>query len=268
METKKEKVRLRTPLTYYGGKQQLLKEILLHVPKHELYCEPFCGGAAVFFGKEPSKVEVINDTNREVINFYKVVQNDFVSLEKEVRISLCSRLLHDDAYVIFTHPHMFSEIKRAWAVWVLANQSVNAIITNSWGYERKSGKTTLRISNKREAFTEDLAIRIQNVQIECADANYIIRSRDFADAFFYVDPPYVGTCMGHYDGYSEDDYRKLLTTLSGIEGKFLLSSFPTDILKEFTVKNGWYTKEIEMRCSASKIGKRKIEVLTANYPLK
>ncbi|HRS68514.1 MAG TPA: DNA adenine methylase, partial [Paludibacteraceae bacterium] len=66
MEIKKEKVRLRTPLTYYGGKQQLLKEILTQVPKHELYCEPFCGGAAVFFGKEPAKVEVINDTNREV----------------------------------------------------------------------------------------------------------------------------------------------------------------------------------------------------------
>lgn len=51
METKKEKVSLRTPLTYYGGKQQLCKEILHQIPQHQLYCEPFCGGAAVFFGK-------------------------------------------------------------------------------------------------------------------------------------------------------------------------------------------------------------------------
>lgn len=196
------------------------------------------------------------------------MQNDFVSLEKEVRITLNSRKQHDDAWVIFNNPHMFSEIKRAWAVWVLANQSINAILDNSWGYERKSGKTTLRITNKRDAFTEELAIRLQNVQIECADARYVIRSRDWEEAFFYVDPPYIGTCMGHYDGYSEDDYDALLRTLGNIKGKFLLSSFPTDILKEHTKLNGWYTKEIEMRCSASKVGKRKIEVLTANYPLK
>ena len=56
-------------------------------------------------------MEVLNDTNREIINFYKVVQNDFVSLEKEVRISLHSRSMHNDAYAIYTNPHLFNEVK-------------------------------------------------------------------------------------------------------------------------------------------------------------
>lgn len=145
----KEKVSLRTPLTYYGGKQQLCKTILTLIPQHKLYCEPFCWGAAVFFGKQPSETEVINDTNREVINFYKVVQNDFVSLEKEVRISLHSRILHNDAHVIFNNPHLFSEIKRAWAVWVLANQSMNGILTNCWSFERVGHKMSAKIQNKK-----------------------------------------------------------------------------------------------------------------------
>ncbi len=262
---KKIKVLLRPPLTYYGGKQQLCKTILELIPEHDLYCEPFCGGAAVFFGKGPSKVEVINDTNKEVINFYKVVQDDFVSLEKMVRITLHSRLQHNDAWVVFNNPHMFNEIKRAWAVWLLANQSINSILTGSWGYERTDNKISLKVKNKKEAFTEDLAIRLQNVQIECADANYIIRSRDFEKAFFYVDPPYINSCQGHYDGYSEDDYDKLLYTLSQIKGKFCLSSFPSDILDKYIQKHGWQTRQIEMRCSASKKQKRKIEVLTTNY---
>ncbi len=107
------KIRLRTPITYYGGKQKLATKIVSVIPKHNLYCEPFVGGAAVFFTKVASPVEVINDTNRELMNFYRVVKDDFVSLEKEIRISLHSRDLHRKASVIYNNPHMFSEIKRA-----------------------------------------------------------------------------------------------------------------------------------------------------------
>lgn len=263
----KEKILLRTPITYYGGKQKMCQMILELIPEHTLYCEPFCGGAAVFFGKKKSKVEVLNDTNKELINFYKVVQNDFVSLEKEIRITLHSRTMHSDAYAIYQNPHLFNEIKRAWALWVLANQSHTSIIGNSWGYERQTNKISLKTQNKKEAFTEDLAIRMQNVQIECADACYIIQSRDFEDAFHYVDPPYVGACQGHYDGYTDMDFDKLLDTLSKIKGKFLLSSYPNENLNKYVKEFKWHLKEIEMNCSASSLRKKKIEVLTANFPI-
>jgi len=84
---------MRPPFSYYGGKQTLAPEIVKLFPEHNLYCEPFCGGAAVFFQKpkDISGVEVLNDTNQELINFFRVCQNDFVSLEKEIRISLHSR---------------------------------------------------------------------------------------------------------------------------------------------------------------------------------
>ena len=65
---------MKTPITYYGGKQSMLSIILPMIPEHNLYCEPFFGDGAVFFTKEPSKIEVINDTNREVVNFYRVAQ--------------------------------------------------------------------------------------------------------------------------------------------------------------------------------------------------
>lgn len=60
---------MKTPITYYGGKQRLLKYILPLIPKHTLYAEPFTGGGAVFFEKEPSDIEVINDTNKALITF-------------------------------------------------------------------------------------------------------------------------------------------------------------------------------------------------------
>lgn len=123
--------RLKTPISYYGGKQRLAEKIISLIPAHGLYCEPFVGGAAVFFSKEPSDIEVLNDTNRELINFYKVVQQDFVGLEKEIRISLHSRDLHRKASVIYNNPDMFSEIKRAWAVWLLSTQCFSAQIDAS-----------------------------------------------------------------------------------------------------------------------------------------
>ncbi|MBO6518014.1 MAG: DNA adenine methylase, partial [Bacteroidia bacterium] len=60
--------------------------------------------------------------------------------------------------------------------------------------------------------------------------------------------------------------------LSKLKGKFLLSSFPSEILDEYIEKNGWYTIAFDKVLAASKStsGKtkpRKVEVLTANYPI-
>jgi len=185
-----EKLNLKTPITYYGGKQMMARHILPMIPEHNLYCEPFAGGAAIFFAKPRSEIEVLNDTNRELINFYRVLQNDFTSLEKEINITLHSRDLHRKASVIYNNPDMFSELKRAWALWVLASQGFAGQLDSSWGYDLTKNSTPRRLNNKKEAFTIDFAIRMQEVHLECADALYIIRSRDIADAFFYVDPPY------------------------------------------------------------------------------
>lgn len=269
----KMKINLKTPISYYGGKQKLATTILKLIPEHKLYCEPFVGGAAIFFAKAPSGVEVINDTNRELINFYRVVQQDYVSLEKEIQITLHSRDLHRKAMVINGNPDMFSEIKRAWAVWALTTQSFSSILGGSWGYDVAKNTTTKKIINNRDSFTEDYAIRLQNVQIECADALRIIQSRDSKDSFFYCDPPYFNSDCAHYDGYSKDDFENLLKTLFKLRGKFLLSSYPSPILKEYTKAHKWHTIEIKSGVSvannnSSKGQKVKTEVLTANYPIK
>jgi DNA adenine methylase len=264
------KQKLKTPISYYGGKQKLANKIISVMPEHVLYAEPFIGGGAVFFAKDPSEVEVLNDTNKELINFYKVVKTDFVSLEMEIRISLHSRDLHRKASVIYNHPDMFSEVKRAWAVWVLSSQSFSAQLDSSWGYDISKNTTTKKIINNKERFTEEMAIRMQNVQIESTDALYIVRSRDKETSFFYLDPPYFNSDCGHYDGYSEQDFENLLILISEIKGKFLLSSYPSPILQRYAKKFGWHMWSVESGVSVAAKGgymKRKVEVLTANYPL-
>jgi DNA adenine methylase len=255
---------MRTPLSYYGGKQMLVRIILRLIPPHRLYCEPFIGGAAVFFAKEPSKVEVINDTNGEIINFYEVLNKDFKALEKEIKISLHSRRQHRHAQIINKNPDMFDRVKRAWAIWMLANSSYGSMLDGGFGYDR-TGTISRKLENKRASFDIDYAARLQRAQIECCDALRIIESRDVSDAFFYLDPPYVGTDQGHYDGYTQDDFDALLKLLERLKGKFLLSSYRNSSLAEFAKRNKWHRLELKMHCSMAK--QAKVEVFTANYPI-
>jgi DNA adenine methylase len=260
---------LKTPLSCCGGKQTPAGTILGLVPPRRLYCGPFIGGAAVFSAKEPSKAGIINDTNGETVNFYEVLRRDFAALEKEIAVSLHSRAQHRKTRVICENPDMFDRVKRAWAVWMLANGSCGCMLDGGFGYDRTGG-TSKKLDSKRIAFTADYAIRLQRVQIECCDALRIIRSRDVPDAFFYLDPPYADSDQGHYDGYTQEDFDNLLKALETLQGKFLLSSFRNKALTDFTKRNGWHRLEFSMTQSMSRRYSYKhgrVEILTANYPV-
>jgi len=260
---------LKTPIRYYGGKQKLAKVIVPLIPPHVVYAEPFAGGAAIFFAKPPSKTEVLNDTNGELINFYRVVSEKYNDLQKEIRRTLHSRRQYGDAQVVYANPHLFSEVKQAWAVWVLCNQGFAGKINGGWGYSRIKNALPISQAHKKEEFTERYAKRLGLVHLECSDGLSVIQRWDSPDSFFYCDPPYVGSTCGHYAGYTLNDFEQLLSCLSKIKGKFLLSSYPSDLLSTWTKNNGWYTKKIEQPIAVN-FGsgrKNKTEVLTANYPI-
>ena len=260
----------KTPITYYGGKLNMVSEILPLIPEHRIYTESFFGGGAVFFAKDASESEIINDTNNMAINFYEVLKSDFQTLKEKVEATLFSRATYVVAFAIYRMPHLFSKLQQAWAFYVGTNMGFSCQI-GSWGYD-KYGKRVKAFQNRKLKFNSEIVKRLENAQIENNDALQVIKSRDTVDAFHYVDPPYIDSNQGHYGGYTKTHYRELLETLSKIEGKFLLSSYPSKLLTKYSKKHGWYTKTFDKPLSAqkSKKGKsrgRKVEVLTANYPI-
>src|ERR1700680_4546855 len=83
------------PLPYIGGKNRLAKQIIALFPEHTTYVEPFAGGAQVFFHKQPSRVEILNDLDGEIVNFFRVCQWHYEELIRYLRYCLASRKLHE-----------------------------------------------------------------------------------------------------------------------------------------------------------------------------
>ena len=259
---------MKTPCAYYGGKQKLVKYILPLIPDdYKIYVEPFAGGLAILFAKEKSKVEVINDINGEVMNFYIVMKTRFEELHKKVDITMHSRSQFNQAKKIYRNPKKHNAIDRAWAFWILTNQSHTHKIGGGWKTSdrlAKGGNPAVTLRNRKRQFSI-YENRLMDTDIECIDALELIKRRDSIHTFFYLDPPYYNADMGHYRGYTLEDYKNLLDLISGIEGKFLLSSYPSDILAEYTEKNNWNQNELTVKLSAGGLNKTKNEVLTWNY---
>lgn len=242
---------MKTPISYYGGKQTMLKHILPLVPNHTLYTEAFCGGAAMMFAKPPVAAEVINDINGELINFYVVAKSYPELLIAEINKTLHARDHYDRANSIYKAPDNYTAIERAWAIWVLSKHSFASKLGASFGFDLK-GVTAKKIRNAKDNFTEMLCRRLDRVTIENDDALKVIARYDCVGAFHFVDPPYVGSNCGHYaDTFGDDDLRVLLSLLASVKGKFMLTMFPNDDIEALATAHGWTIHRITRTISAS-----------------
>jgi DNA adenine methylase len=187
-------------------------------------------------------------------------------LKEKIDETFHSRAQHTEAGQVYTLEDE-NTLEIAWSVWVQTNMSFSSMIGAGFGYDR-NGKCPLKLFNK-EAFTEAYKERLKKVTIESNDVLKVIKAYDSPDAFFYLDPPYVSANQGHYSGYTESDFRALLDVCSQIKGKFLLSTYPEEILlEEYIPKFGWNHEQHEKTLAVDgrrKANKKKVECLTFNY---
>ncbi|MEA4975699.1 MAG: DNA adenine methylase [Paludibacter sp.] len=247
------------------------------MPVHKIYVEPFFGGGAVFFKKQKSGIEVINDYDNSLINFYMCVQNRFDELQDLIKKTLHSEAMYYHAKDIWNERVEATEIEQAWAVWLITNGSFAGSMHGGWKWcnGTSGGHTGTFIKGKRNQFSESLHNRLDNVQISCRDALRVIQDRDSAETFFYLDPPYPGCFQSHYKGYTHDNLEELLKLLETIKGKFILSNYWCDELTTYIERNNWNYREIEVDMKVTNLGRGKrekqtkyrTEVLVYNYDI-
>lgn len=186
-----------------------------------------------------------------VVNFYEVLKNHGLKLERKIKDTLHSRETYRKALFIYDCPRLFADdpVIRAWAFYVATNQGfLNKVGSRGYDKEKRSSQV---FKNKVDLFGSDLMERLRHTQIEQNEAYKVIQSRDRVDAFMYCDPPYIGSNCGHYGGYEKQHFIRDLEVLAGVKGKFLLSNYPSEILSEFIEKHNRHVRTFDKPLSAS-----------------
>lgn len=232
-----------------GSKRTLIKKILPLIPKHEIYVEPFIGGGAIYFAKEPSNYEVINDLDSKLIKAYKLTKTiksrDF--RQNLNSIPKITRFLNEGSkkQVDVLTDYIIRK----------CNGFAGIIITDT---VYQSSNPYLKLKN-----IDEYQERLKHTKILNKSYEKIIKEYDSPDTFFYLDPPYE-----HSEGLYNDfgiDYEQMRNLLDNIKGKFLLSindsPYIRKVFKGFKMK-GFTLKPVG---NAGIGGNPRKELLIKNY---
>lgn len=248
------------PTTQVGGKNRLAKTIIAMFPPHACYVEAFAGGAQVFFHKPLSRVEVLNDLDGELINFFRVCQSHPDELIRCLRYHIASRRWFD--LLKNADVQSLTDIQRAVRFFYIRKTCFGGrILKPTFGYGVIS-RPRFRPSRVPEIITQAHQ-RLQNVQIECLPYQQILKRYDSSQTLFYLDPPYWNLPYYHHN-FTEEDFRELAALLTRLKGKFILSLNDTPEVRELFRAFRIATVELPYSCSRRK-RRHQRELLITNF---
>lgn len=205
----------RPVIGWAGGKQRLLKHLLPLVPEHTCYCEVFFGGGAMFFAKQPSRVEVVNDINGQLVSFYRCVKFHRDALLDELDLVLNSREEFED----YARQPGLTQIQQA-ARWFIRNKLSFSGHGEHFAITRtaQSGSRTQRL-----IAIQSLNRRLDHTTIERRSWELVLKAYDSAETFFFLDPPYPEAGGNHYAGWDELTVERFCAAVRALKGKWLFT---------------------------------------------
>ncbi len=212
---------MNSPFAYIGGKSRLSKQIISLIPEHKIYCEVFSGAAWVFFRKEPSKVEVINDLDSDLISFYRVVQNHLEEFLRQFKWLLASREWFYD-WKAQLEVRGLTDIQRAARYYYIQRMAYGGKVRNrTYGVQTDRQPPRINLLRLEEEMSA-VHLRLSHVRIENLSWRELIRRYDRQETFFYCDPPWYKK-KDYKHNLTDEEYIDIARTLKGIKGRFVLS---------------------------------------------
>jgi DNA adenine methylase len=238
---------MNSPLCYIGGKSQLVKRIIPMIPQHDTYCEVFAGAAWVFFSKEESKHETINDLDGDLVSFYRCLQNHFEEFLRQFKWCLSSREWWNDWNRQIAAGGL-TDIQRAARYYYIQRHSFGGKVKGrTFGASVQHGPRINLIRMEEELSAVHL--RLSRVSIENLPWNEFVPRYDRPDTFFYLDPPYFKLPFYKHNFEGLEPFEQLSKVLSNIKGKFILSINDTPEMRK--VFEPFKLKPVIVRYSAN-----------------
>lgn len=209
---------------YPGGKSRYASWILDLVPEHRCFVEVFGGAAGVLVNKDPdtSKVEVYNDRDRDLVQFFEVLRERTEELSKWLDAVPYAREVHKKwANLYYDGYRPADPIQRAGRFFYLRYSQFGG------GYDSPNGFATAKTSSRAQSFSnkigklDEFARRFDDVVIENLDWQVAVEKYDSPETVFYLDPPYVGT--EHYYPVNAVDHEEVMDVLASIDGDAICS---------------------------------------------
>lgn len=282
---------LVNPTKTHGGKSLLAKRIVsLFPPKcktpnapesttdggYVSYVEPYFGGGSVLLENNPSGIsEVVSDTNKNLTNFWKVLQrNDwFLQFQRTILFTPFSQL---EWLASQNHVEDEGEIERAIKFFIHCRQSLAgrgesfAPITKN-RTRRGMNEQVSAWLNCIEGMPE-VHKRLIRVVILNQPALKVIQKQDGPRTLFYLDPPYLPETRQSIGQYGEHEmlhvnHVELLEAIDNIEGRFVLSGYRSQLYDSFAKRCGWNRVDFDVpnNASGAKLKRRMIECVWMNY---
>jgi DNA adenine methylase len=242
-----------------GGKSQLRKKIIEMIPEHTCYTEPFFGAGWVFFGKDPSNVEVINDIDGELVNLFKMIKYHHEEIQRLMQYEIASRDLFTEHKK--TAAESLTEVQRAVRFIHLISRSF-ASKGKHYGYGTNTRPAPQIFDTSN---LERLKERLRNTYIENLSFEKIFEKYDRPYTFHFCDPPYFET-DGYDAEFGEAEHLKLRDILANLEGKFLLTINDHPKVREWYQRYNIIETEVNYSVSKDQSGRGKYkELIIYNY---
>ena len=232
-------------------------KLLPLLPRHHTYVEPFGGGASLLFAKTPAPVEVYNDIDKGLVNFFRCLRDrdGFREIRRLARLTPYSRAEWNAARE--TWRDETDPIRRAFLWFVVARMSFSGSFGASWASAvTASGRGMAGTVSKWLTTLGELGRvhrRLMRVQIECADWRVILDRYDTPETLMYCDPPYVhGTrsAGGYAHEMTDADHAELVQRLIGLKGTAVLSGYANEAYARLEAA-GWGRIDWRTACHAA-----------------
>lgn len=264
---------MSVPLKWHGGKAYLAKKICSLMPEHIHYVEPFFGGGAVLLAKEPVVSELVNDLNKDLINFWRVLRHPdrFVEFQRMVQMTPLARNEWErarDGLKEYMDP-----VEIAWAFFVFCRQSLAGRMKSFTPPTRTRLRRGMN-GNVSEWLSAvdglpEVHARMRRVFVEDMDALKLIPREDGPGTLFYCDPPYLPETRSSPDIYAcemtIEGHVELLRILKACRGKVMLSGYASELYDSELSVWARHTFDMPNNSASGETKERKTEVLWCNH---